>query len=532
MKQYAKNVLPFIKKAIRIVIYLFLVLILFLLLIVGSANLPAVHKAITKKTNTILLEKGIPVHIGKITLLLNGKIGVNELAMINPPNDTIIYIEKLGIDLNPLPLLSNKISINDVILNDAVVNILTDTITDELQIISAINPSGKGQKKPQADSSKLKNPWDIDLRTVRLKNIRFIYSDPNGGILLKEKLHEAKIDLDKLSLSNNRVDLKSIEIDKSHGIMSVWPGKEKSESEITQNSQWKFSVKNLEIKNVYFAVEQPDAGQRIDVTLKKGNVSLQKLDLETQEMLVDKIKLTEPEVTFLFDSRIKTNTAQQESFGTITIPYSPWTIISDKLNIIDGNLNYITSANGQIATAEKQLNVYKLNASFNETRLSPKDYSLNLDELSFNMDSILVIESGSVNFELDSLQNTALRVNLSALLEEKKGWFEKKQSLDFNAKIGGRTSAVEIRELGIKSSTGFNFSVTGILQEPLKMENSLFDLQFASGSVSRDLLVPFTNSFSPKTELPYFKPFIISGRIKDSLLNPPCNWIVAVMCSG
>ncbi|MEE4286074.1 MAG: translocation/assembly module TamB domain-containing protein [Mariniphaga sp.] len=479
------------------------------------------HKAITKKTNTILLEKNIPVQIGKITLLLNGKIGVNEMAMITPPNDTIIYIGKLRIDLGSLPLLSNKIYINEVILNDAVVNILTDTITDELQIMSALNPSDKEPKKTQAGSTKLKNSWDIDVRTIRLKNIRFVYSDPNNGILIKEKLYEAEIDLDKLSLSKNRVDLRSIKIDKSYGIIRLWPEKEKPKSEITQNAQWKFSAKNLEINDMYFAFEQPDTKQRIDVTFKKGNVSLQNLDLETQEILVYNIRLTQPEVTFEFDNKIKTETTQQESFGTITIPYSPWTIIADKLSISDGNLNFNPSANGQMASGDNEkLNVYKLNASFNETRLSPKDYSLNLDELSFNMDSVLVIDSGSINLELDSLQNTALKINLSALLKKKKGWFAKKQTLDFNAKIGGTTSAMEIQEFGINSGTGFNFSITGILQEPLKMENSLFDLQFASDSVSRDLLIPIANLFSPKTELPDFRPFIIAGRIKDSLLNP------------
>ena len=103
---------PILKVAVRILKYLFLSLVLLFLLLVGAVNLPFVHKLITQKTNTILAEKGIPVHIDGITLLLNGKIGINELAMVLPPNDTIIYAGKVRIDVSPLPLLSNKIKIN------------------------------------------------------------------------------------------------------------------------------------------------------------------------------------------------------------------------------------------------------------------------------------------------------------------------------------------------------------------------------------------------------------------------------------
>ena len=464
IKQKERNVWPIIKKAVHIIKYLLLVLILLFLLIVGAVNLPVVHKAITKKTNSILRERGIPVQVGKITLLLNGKIGINELAMIEPPHDTIIYIGKLKVNLSPLPLLSNKIFINEIILNDAVINIVRDTITDKLQIISAFNPTGKENEKLQADSTKINKTWDINARTIQLKNIRFLYSDFNGGILVKEKLDEAKIDLDKFSLIDKQVDVKSIEINKPAGVVSVWQGKEKPEKVTAQNSPWVFTAKTIEINDVIFALEQPDFGQRIDVTLKNGNFSLQKMELETQKILVDQIGLKQPEVTFLYNEKILTDTLQKESSETFSIPYSPWTIISERLNIVDGKLDYTTSTNGQTTSLDRRLQINKLNASFDKTWLSPKDYSLNLEEVSFNLDSTLVIDSGSINFELDSLQSTTLQINLSALLKDKKGWFTKKQSLNFNAKIVGNTSSLQIKEMGILSTTGLKFNVTGNVQ--------------------------------------------------------------------
>ena len=73
---------------------------------------------IDKKTNTILAEKGIPVHVGKITLLINGKIGLKQLEIISTKTDTIIYAGKASVDIRPLPLLKKRVIVKNINLEN------------------------------------------------------------------------------------------------------------------------------------------------------------------------------------------------------------------------------------------------------------------------------------------------------------------------------------------------------------------------------------------------------------------------------
>ena len=100
---------PVIKKAFKILNYLALSLVLLFVLLVAIVNLPVVHKVITSKANQVLADAGIPVHIGKFTLLINGKIGIEEVEIIAAGKDTMVYAGNASINFRPLPLLFKKL---------------------------------------------------------------------------------------------------------------------------------------------------------------------------------------------------------------------------------------------------------------------------------------------------------------------------------------------------------------------------------------------------------------------------------------
>jgi hypothetical protein len=511
---------PRIKKAIQIIKYLLLSLVLLFFVLVGTINLPFVHKALTKKANTILSEKNIPVHIGKITLLLNGKIGVNELAIIVPPGDTVIYAGKVRVNLGILPLLSKEIVIRQLILTDAVVNIETDTITGEMNIISVFNPAGTTTQEPETETESSRKQWDFKVNLIRLKNIRVNYNDPVNGISVTEKLAKAEIDFDIFSLTEKRIEAGKITIEKSEGTVAIWQGTNTQQKDSTATPDWKFAVKKLEIANLDFALHQPESGQHIYFNLENGNISLKKLELATNEILIDEIILTGPNISFETDSTNTIETTAKTDSTTFSIPVVPWHILVEKFNIKNGMLAYKTSDKTQNETLGKWLPVQELNVSFENTRVTPNSYRVNLEKISFALSNTLRIESGDLHFFSDSLQNMGLEVHLSALLNETNGFIAEKQTLGFSTKAGGNTAALKISEFGISSTTGLKFNLGGTIENPLKMLNSACDLQFASGAVSREMLVPVLSNFSPQTELPKFRPFTISGNVKNALYNP------------
>ena len=94
-----------LKKAFQILKILCLYLVLFFFLLVGTVNLPFVHRSLTKKANSIFYDKGLPLHIGKVTLLVSGKIGIEKVEIITGSSDTILYAGSIRIAVNPVKLL-------------------------------------------------------------------------------------------------------------------------------------------------------------------------------------------------------------------------------------------------------------------------------------------------------------------------------------------------------------------------------------------------------------------------------------------
>jgi translocation and assembly module TamB len=507
-----------LQKTLQILKFAILFMALLILLIIGAVNLPFVHTYLTGKTNSILEKNGIPIHAGKITLLLNGKIGITELSMILPPNDTIVYAGKLSVDIGPLQLLTKKVVINNLTLTNAVANILTDSISGNLQLKEVFNTTTNSVDEPE--TTETTNKWEIVVGTVRFKNIRFIYSDPQSGILVEQNLEKAKIEFDYFSLLNEQIDVENIEITKPEGMVAIWETTNISEEETDSETTWKFSLKNLEISNLLFELDQPDAGQRMKFSLKKGQVSLEKLDLATQEILVDKIKLDEPLITIVTSEKKTTTDKVEDELTGFSLPEIPWTTKLEKAEIKNGFFTTQSGDNSPDSSMDKWLPVNGLNANFSNISLTPSGYQLNLDKLSFSLAKTLEIESGNINFNSDSLENLELKAYFSAIINQNKTWPAKKTKMEFITDITGSTADIDIHKMSLQSSNGLQFNLSGQITQLMKMPDSGVNLKFISNAIARSQLAPVVRIFSPETELPRFQPVSISGIIKNSIMNP------------
>ena len=515
--------LPGIKITLHIIKYLFLILVLLFILLVAVVNLPFVHTVITKKANSVLSEKEIPVHIGKITLLLNGKIGISQLEIIRPQSDTIIYAGKASVDIYPFALFSKELVIKNIRLTDVVANIFTDSITGEMNIISVFNTKGNESKKPENIPSEPEKAesWDVKIESISLGKIKFQYSDPAGGILVQQKLEKAAVEFNYFSLINRQIDIETVEIDKPAGLVSIWNATKKTEDKTDEPLNWKFSLQNLEIDDLLFTFDQPDAQQKIDVALKSGNISLEKLDLATQEILVSKIELKEPVIDFTTTGNSETQTTNETIPFEFSIPTFSWSVLTEELNIRNGSFNYHIPDNKETTTLQRWLPIQDLNAAFTNIKLTPDGYNLNLEKMSFALANTLKLKSGSLVLNIDSIQNINIQTELTALLNsDKKSWFAKDSLLTFSAKITGSDESVKIENTGITSSSGLSLQLDGSIQRPFQPTNAKCDLNFRSGSISRSQVGAIVKHFSPNIILPGFQPFSISGSLKNSYTNP------------
>ncbi len=493
--------------------------ILFLLM-VGIVNLPFAHTYITNKTNSVLNKNGIPLHVGKISLLLNGKIGLKEVRMIQPQGDTIIYAGEIRIFVNPVPLFSKKIEVVSLNLKDVTVNLLTDSITGNLNIISAFNPSGKKADKKIEQTAKSETPWEIEAKSIHLKNVRFLFESHDAGIMISEKLAKAKIDFDTFSILKKQIDIGKLEIDNSSGELVLWENR-KTETDATGTpADWKFSAKDFEINDLDFTFNQPDIGRKLDVQLKKGEFSLEKIDLANQEILVREIGLNKPVVNFFSSKKNEIVEEVSKSSESFEIPAIPWTIEIQKLKIDEGYLNQ--KSEEKVNTGdERWMPVQGLNASFDNIVLSPAGYSLNLRDLSFALSNTLKLKSGSLKLNTDKLQNIDLSLNLSSgINSNRKSWFSKDTTFSLNIELSGSAKSVNIKNIDLKSTSGFDFHMNGQISDIFDMQQTGCNLQFKTGNITKEQISSVINLVQPAIQLPDFTHFTVSGKIGNKLLFP------------
>lgn len=491
-----------------------------IVLIIGAVNLPFVHTLLTEKANSVLEKKGIPIHAGKITLLLNGKIGISELSVILPPNDTIIYGGNLSVDIRPLPLLSKKVIIKSVNFSDVVANILTDTVTGNLRVTEIFNSSGQTtDETTTTDDSK---PWDISVKTIRFKNIRFVYSDPKGGIFVKQNLEKVKIEFDFFSLIKQQIDVKDAILKKPEGMVSIWKKSDVEEEETDIETNWKFSLENLEISDLDFTLDQPVAAQQMNISLERGRISLKKLDLTNLEMDIKDLEFIKPQITLANAEIAETKVPEEpkETAISFSLPTLPWSIKAEKVSIHDGSFNQQITGKPQNQTTLEWLPLQNLNASFRDISITPGGYQLNLDKLNFRMVNGVELESGTMHFKSDAEQNLELKLSLSTALKENKRLKDKQAKLRFETFISGNDQKLQISQFILQSPNGLKINLTGQITEISTPGKAGIDLQFGTGLISRNQILPVVSVFSPETVLPRFQPVIVTGSIKNKLLNP------------
>ncbi len=201
-------------KIFRIVI---LTLAALFVLLLFAVNLPPGQKFITSKVNGFFHEKHIPAHIGKIKLLLNGKIRLKELRVIQNSNDTILYVRDLRISINPLSLIGKKVRAGNLSMDHAVANLATDDSTGILNLI-ALFPA----KPKTIDTTRVKKKsWDIQVKSVSLKNIRFRYRDVYHGIQMENSVKELYVRFSRFSLQSKEIYAAYINLDRIRFLMST-----------------------------------------------------------------------------------------------------------------------------------------------------------------------------------------------------------------------------------------------------------------------------------------------------------------------
>lgn len=249
--------------ALAIVSVFFILAILALLF-----QIPAVQNRAKNIALTWLTQKtGTTISAKKITIIFPNMVGLHQFYIEDNKKDTLVFGDYLGVGIGFWDLLDNKISVHNCWLKDAVINLSNDTnaIYNYQHIIDAF--AGQSANTVPKDSSAL---LQINLKTLQLNRIRFVYHDQTGGIFGKFYVHQLRALGDHFDLENQYFSIKKLIWNGGSVALNMWDVKkvipnEKSDTLPTLLPTLLFG--KAAISEVIFSYHNQDAGMVMDANI-------------------------------------------------------------------------------------------------------------------------------------------------------------------------------------------------------------------------------------------------------------------------
>ena len=279
-----------------------------------------------------------PFSINKINYKIPNWIELNGVYFSDNKGDTLLAGEKLHVNIDMLGLLQNKVTINEVNLENIKVNIkrtLPDTTFNFAYIIHAFIP--KTITKITTDTSK-GLPLKYNISNVKLKNVFVKYLDDVTGVDANVRLYNtetsftdfdpatSKYHLDKLSLNGGNMNLR---------LYSSIPSKPSNKSSSADTLDLAF--KELAVKSVNWKIIEEESGLVNTVKIGKLNAKGKQLYLSGEKVHLKSVNLfnTDASVVFL-KKKVPVKSTKANGIEVSSTSSNNWKVLVDKI-VFDGN---------------------------------------------------------------------------------------------------------------------------------------------------------------------------------------------------
>ena len=236
-------------------------------------KLQPVQQYAAQKATVFLAEKlKTKVTVGSFTTDWQNSVVLRDFYLQDQKNDTLIYAEKLGVDLNFKDLLQRKIRVNSVEIKNGRVNFYT-TAPDSTYNYEFIKTAFAG-KNTQTDTAR---SFTFKLKRLDLKAIRLRLHDPVRGKFITGKIGKLAIAMQEFDAENSIFRFKKVILENSSGsyvqtkLLKATPG----------TNTLNLNFEKILLKKVNFDFENKVALQRIEANINTSEIKANEIDLRT-----------------------------------------------------------------------------------------------------------------------------------------------------------------------------------------------------------------------------------------------------------
>ena len=282
----------YLRKSLKIVLWIIGSVIALFLLIVLLLQVPAVQNYVKDKAVSYLEGKiGTEVKIGRIEIGLPKKVILEGVYFEGQNGDTLIAGDKLAVDISLMKLLDNEVEINSIDLEGITAKISRnkDAVFNFDYIIKAFD-SGKPKDTTGA-------PMKFSIEDINLDRVRVKFDDDISKNYVTANIthFDTRIktfDLDKMEFEVPNVNLDGLKVKLRQGMVAkIAEGTQEAAEEASKKTDLKLKLGEISLANI--DVGYDNEGSKLDtgITLKKLLVNVNSIDLKTQLIDLESIEL-------------------------------------------------------------------------------------------------------------------------------------------------------------------------------------------------------------------------------------------------
>ncbi|WP_231463444.1 translocation/assembly module TamB [Pedobacter sp. Leaf132] len=339
----------YVRKGLKIILWFIASIIILVVAIALSLNIPAVQNFVKGKAINYLKGKTkTEVSLESIKIALPKDVVLNKFYIEDRNKDTLLYAEKLAVDISLFKLLDNTVEINNIELKNIRANVKRISPDTTFNFSFLVDAFMSDQKKPEEKVDKdTTSTLKFSVDKVSFEDIGLTYRDDVAGNDVKLYLGAFKTKLKTFDLANQHYVIKDLTLNNTSLkylqqkplvklVQHVTNSVDSAEKEIGKLPL--IEVENFAFSNVKVSYDdQISTTKAVADVNDLGLVNL-KVDLTNSKYTVDDARLNKSNILFAFKPAPSNDLKKVKD--TVVPEKSPLGLIIKNISLAENNIQF------------------------------------------------------------------------------------------------------------------------------------------------------------------------------------------------
>ncbi|WP_131536067.1 translocation/assembly module TamB domain-containing protein [Pedobacter nototheniae] len=339
----------YVRKSLKILLWTVGSIIILVVALALSLNIPAVQNFVKGKAINYLKNKTkTEVSLESIKIALPKDVVLNKFYIEDRKGDTLLYAEKLAVDISLFKLLKNTVEINDIELKNIRANVKRINPDTTFNFSFLVDAFMSEQKKPEEKVNKdTTSTLKFSIDKVSFEDIGITYRDDVAGNDVKLHLGEFKTRIKDFDLANQHYVIKQLSLKNTN--LSYLQQKPLTQlvqhitNSVDSSKKEQGKLPLIEVQDFIFSNVKVNYNDQLSTTKavadinELGLVNL-KVDLTNSKYNVDDAKLNKSNILFAFKPAPSNDLKKVKD--TVVVEKSPLALLIKNITLADNNIQF------------------------------------------------------------------------------------------------------------------------------------------------------------------------------------------------